>query len=202
MATGHTRYPVVGDTTDHVLGIIDLHAVLDADPTATAQSRCRPAVQVPNSLPLPDTLHRLSEACDEMALVIDEYGGFAGVVTVEDIAEELVGEIADEHDIAGVEVTRRSDGWLMPGHIHLDEAQRLLDQRLPDGDYETVAGLLMQSLGRLPAAGDSVDIPLPSDAADWPPPRPKVLFATVRSVERHVPAEVFVAIRTMESDGD
>jgi CBS domain containing-hemolysin-like protein len=137
-----------------------------------------------------------------MALVIDEYGGFAGIVTVEDIAEELVGEIADEHDIAGVEVTRRSDGWLIPGHIHLDEAQRLLDQRLPDGDYETIAGLLMQSLGRLPAAGDSVDIPLPNDAAGWPPPRPKVLSATVRSVERHVPAEVFVAIRTMESDVD
>ncbi len=106
MATGHTRYPVVGETTDEVLGVIDLHAVLDAEPTDTARSRCRPAVQVPTSLPLPITLNRLTEAGDELAVVIDEYGGLAGIVTVEDIAEELVGEIADEHDGADGRVIR------------------------------------------------------------------------------------------------
>lgn len=198
MAGGHTRYPVVGETTDEVLGVIDLHAILAAEPTATARSQCRPAVQVPTSLPLPETLNRLAETGDEMAVVIDEYGGFAGIVTVEDIAEELVGEIADEHDAADRRITRRIDGWLLPGDIHLDEAQRLLDERLPDGDYETMAGLLIQQFGRLPTVGDSVDIPLPTDAAGWPV-KPKVLSATVRSVERRVPAEVFVAIRT---DGD
>jgi CBS domain containing-hemolysin-like protein len=201
MATGYTRYPVVGDTTDEVLGVIDLHAVLDADPTATAGSRCRPAVQVPTSLPLPETLNRLSAAGDEMALVIDEYGGFAGLVTVEDIAEELVGEIADEHDVAGAEVIRRTDGWLLPGHIHLDEARRLLDLRLPDGDYETMAGLVIHTFGRLPAVGDSVDIPLANDFTVWSAPA-KVLSATVRSIERHVPAEVFVSIRTAETDDE
>lgn len=195
MATGHTRYPVVGETTDEVLGVIDLHAVLDAEPTATAQARCRPAVQVPTSLPLPETLNRLTEAGDEMAVVIDEYGGFAGIITVEDIAEELVGEIADEHDVAEGEITRRDGGWLLPGDIHLDEAQRLLDERLPEGDYETMAGLLIQQFGRLPAVGDRVDIPLPNDAAAWSV-KPKVLSATVRAVERRVPAELFVAIRT------
>ena len=197
MATGHTRYPVVGETTDEVLGVIDLHAVLDAEPTDTARSRCRPAVQVPTSLPLPITLNRLTEAGDELAVVIDEYGGLAGIVTVEDIAEELVGEIADEHDGADGRVTRRGDGWVLPGDIHLDEAQRLLDERLPDGDYETIAGLLMHELGRLPAVGDSVDIPLPDDPAAWPA-KPKVLSANVRSVERRVPAEVFVAVRYKE----
>ncbi len=70
---------------------------------------------VPTSLPLPETLNRLTEAADEMAVVIDEYGGFAGVVTLEDIAEELVGEIADEHDGADGRVTRRTDGWLLSG---------------------------------------------------------------------------------------
>lgn len=202
MAAGHTRYPVVGQTTDDVLGVIDLQAVLDAEPTATARSRCRPAVRVPTSLPLPETLQRLTDAGDQMALVIDEYGGFAGVVTVEDIAEELVGEIADEHDDAGGEATRRADGWLLPGDIHLDEAQRLLDERLPEGDYETIAGLLIEKLGRLPDVGDSVEIPLPNDSARWNSSPTKVLAATVRSVERRVPAEVFVAVRTKAADDE
>jgi CBS domain containing-hemolysin-like protein len=154
-------------------------------------------VQVPTSLPLPITLNRLTEAGDELAVVIDEYGGLAGIITVEDIAEELVGEIADEHDGADGRATRRGDGWVLPGDIHLDEAQRLLDERLPDGDYETIAGLLMHELGRLPAVGDSVDIALPDDPAAWPA-KPKVLSANVRSVERRVPAEVFVAVRYQE----
>jgi CBS domain containing-hemolysin-like protein len=155
---------------------------------------------VPTSLPLPVTLNRLTEAGDELAVVIDEYGGLAGIVTVEDIAEELVGEIADEHDVADGRVTRRGDGWVLPGDFHLDEAQRLLDERLPDGDYETIAGLLMHQLGRLPAVGDSVDIPLPDDPATWTA-KPKVLSAKVQSVQRRVPAEVFVAVRDKE-DGD
>ena len=201
MATGHTRYPVVGDTTDEILGVIDLHGVLDADATDTARSRCRPAVQVPASLPLPDTLKRLTDACDEMALVIDEYGGFAGVVTVEDIAEELVGEITDEHDAAEAQVTRSADGWLLPGDMHIDEAQRLLEERLPDGDYETMAGLIIERFGRLPAVGDRIDIPLPADIAAWSA-SPKVLSATVRSLERRVPAEVLVAIHTRAADNE
>lgn len=200
MATGHTRYPVVGEAGDEVLGVIDMHAVLDADPNAMARTRCRPAVQVPASLPLPQTLNRLSEAGDEMALVIDEYGGFAGVVTVEDIAEELVGEIADEHDAADVEITRRTDGWLLPGHMHLDEAQRLLGLQLPGGDFETMAGLLIHNLGRLPEVGDSIDVPLPIDTAAWSSQR--VLSATVQSIERRVPAEVLVSVRTRRPDGE
>jgi magnesium and cobalt exporter, CNNM family len=200
MAAGHTRYPVVGETTDEILGVIDLHAVLDAGPDATAQSQCRPAVTVPASLPLPETLNRLSEAGDEMALVIDEYGGFAGLVTVEDIAEEVVGEISDEHDLGGGRITRDADGWVLPAEIHLDEAARLLDERLPDGDYETVAGLLINEFGRLPAVGDTVDIALP-ETRGWPISR-KVLSATVRSIERRVPAEVLVSVRTLEADDE
>jgi CBS domain containing-hemolysin-like protein len=205
MATGHTRYPVVGESTDDLLGIIELHAVLDADPADTAQSWCRPAVRVPSSLPLPETLRQLSDAADEMALVIDEYGGFAGIVTVEDIAEEMVGEIADEHDGADVSITERPDGWVLPGDLHVDEAQRLIDQRLPDGDYETVAGLLMQNFGRLPEAGDTIDIALPLDAADLvtdSPARRKVLSVTVRSVDRRVPDSVFVAIQNAGADDE
>lgn len=194
MATGHTRYPVVGDSTDDLLGVIDLHTVLDADPQAAAETRCRAAVRVPASLPLPEVLKQLRTAGDEMALVIDEYGGFAGIVTVEDIAEELVGEIADEHDADETEAVRRADGWLLPGEMHLDEAQRVLDQRLPEGDYETVAGLLMQHFGRLPDVGDTIEIALPPDvAAD--PPQPKLLAATVKTLDRRVPASVLVSVQ-------
>ncbi|HTI78675.1 MAG TPA: hemolysin family protein [Mycobacterium sp.] len=189
MAAGHTRYPVVGDSTDDLLGVLDLHAVLDADPQALAEERCRPAVRVPASLPLPEVLTQLRSVGDEMAFVIDEYGGFAGIVTIEDIAEELVGEIADEHDAAETEAVRRQDGWLLPGDMHVDEAQRVLDHRLPDGDYETLAGLLMQHLGKLPIVGDSVEITLPHR---------KVLAATVKTVDRRVPAAIFVSV----GDGD
>lgn len=205
MAEGHTRYPVVGDSTDDLLGVIDLHAVLDADPAATVLSRCRPAVRVPSSLPLPKTLTQLDEAGDEMALVIDEYGGFAGIVTIEDIAEELVGEIADEHDETDLTVTEQPDGWVLPGDLHVDEVQRLIDQRLPAGDYETVAGLLIHSFGRLPEVGDAIDIALPIDSADLvteSPTRRKVLSATVRSVDRRVPASVFVSVRNVEADSE
>ncbi len=204
MADGHTRYPVVGDSTDDLLGVIDLHAVLDADPAATVMSRCRPAVRVPSSLPLPKTLAQLDEAGDEMALVIDEYGGFAGIITVEDIAEELVGEIDDEHDGTNPRVTERPDGWELPGDLHVDEAQRLIDQRLPDGDYETVAGLLIHSFGRLPDVGDTIEITLPMDSADLAtesPARRKVLSATVRSLNRRVPASVLVSVNNVEADG-
>jgi CBS domain containing-hemolysin-like protein len=193
MATGHTRYPVVGDSTDDLLGVIDLHAVLDADPQATAKTRCRPAVRVPAALPLPQVLTQLRTAGDEMALVIDEYGGFAGIVTVEDIAEELVGEIADEHDGTENEAVRRQDGWLLPGDMHVDEAQRVLDQRLPEGDYETLAGMLMQQLGRLPAVGDTIEIALPLDIAGERV-KPKLLVATVKTLDRRVPASVFVTV--------
>jgi len=193
MATRHTRYPVGGDSTDDLLGVIDLHAVLDADPQATAKTRCRPAVRVPAALPLPEVLKQLRTAGDEMALVIDEYGGFAGIVTVEDIAEELVGEIADEHDGTENEAVRRQDGWLLPGDMHVDEAQRVLDQRLPEGDYETLAGMLMQQLGRLPAVGDTIEIALPLDIAGERA-KPNLLVATVKTLDRRVPASVFVTV--------
>jgi CBS domain containing-hemolysin-like protein len=193
MASGHTRYPVIGDSTDDIVGVIELHAVLDAGPTTVAKARCRPAVRVPASLPLPEVLARLREAHDEIALVIDEYGGFAGIVTVEDIAEELVGEIADEHDDGEVEVVRRPDGWLLPGEMHVDEVQRVLDHRLPDGDYETMAGLLMHHLGRLPTVGDTVEIALPLDMGSEPL-RPKLLAATVKTVQRRVPASILVSV--------
>ena len=100
-ADGHRTLPLPGarHDADELLGVVHLHDLLGTTaPDATAGSVRRPAVIVPTTMPLPDALRELTEAGNEMALVIDEYGGFAGVLTVEDLAEELVGEITDEHD--------------------------------------------------------------------------------------------------------
>ncbi|CAN5850592.1 hemolysin family protein [soil metagenome] len=200
MAAGHTRYPVVGDDVEELRGVVRMLDLLDpAEPGGTAGSRCRPTVVVPTTMPLPSVLGALRAADEEMALVIDEYGGFAGVLTIEDMAEELVGEIDDEHDTAGNDdAVAESDGWVMPGDTPLDEVHRLLDRPLPDGDYETVAGLAIAVFGGLPAVGDRVLIPLEQEAADLvadeTPPGDELVIE-VRGVDKHVPSSVFVAVR-------
>lgn len=203
MASGHTRYPVVGDDVDDLLGVIHLLDLLDPDVTGgTAGTRCRPALVVPTSMPLPSVLRALRAADDELALVVDEYGGFAGVLTVEDMAEELVGEIDDEHDAEhDADVVAESDGWLVAGDTPLDELHRLLDRPLPDGDFETVAGLAIAAHGELPAVGDRIAIPLSPEAedlvADEPPPDDELVIE-IRSIEKRVPATVFVAVRVAQ----
>ncbi|UIR35950.1 hemolysin family protein [Rhodococcus sp. DMF-1] len=202
MSAGHTRYPVVGASADDLRGVVHLHDLLARDTAAgTAGTVCRPAVIVPTTLPLPDVLARLTEGHEEMALVVDEYGGFAGVVTVEDMAEELVGEIADEHDTA-VEtqvITRQGEGWVIRGDVHLDEVARTLGHELPEGDYETLAGLVIAEFGGLPTVGDTVAIPLepdPAELAHVNSPPTRTLLAEVRGIDRHVPASVLVTVRT------
>ncbi|WP_305094931.1 hemolysin family protein [Prescottella sp. R16] len=202
MGTGHTRYPVVGSSSDDLRGVVHLHDLLGTDPTGTAADRARPAVIVPSTLPLPDVLAQITAAKDEMALVIDEYGGFAGVVTVEDMAEELVGEIADEHDPDhdASTIVAVDGGWLIPGGAHIDEVARALDEELPeDDDYETFAGLVIAEFGGLPRVGDTVTVPLPAAPADLvadTPAPPKTLHVEVRAVAKHVPALLSVTVHT------
>lgn len=203
MATGHTRYPVVGDDRDSVVGVVHLHDLLsEIPPSGTAGQHCRPAVVVPETLTLPEVLRTLRDSDEEMAIVIDEYGGFAGVVTVEDLAEEVVGEIDDEHDGETADVAVAvDDGWLLSGDLPVDEAERILDVTLPAGDYETVAGMLIAHAGGLPAVGDSVTIDVPAEPADFlqpgdPPVR--TLTAEVRSVQRWVPTRVFLRTEVRE----
>ncbi|MFD1813884.1 hemolysin family protein [Rhodococcus gannanensis] len=207
MGSGHTRYPVVGTSSDDLRGVVHLHDLLGV-PTGTAAEHARKAVVVPTTLPLPEVLAEINAAKDEMALVIDEYGGFAGVVTIEDMAEELVGEIADEHDPDGdADAAREVDGgWLMPGAMPVDEASRVLDRDLPeDEDFETLAGLVIDRFGGFPKVGDSVDVSIPGDPADLvsdEPGPPEELHVEVREVARHVPSSLFVTIRTGKDDSD
>ncbi len=200
-ATGHTRDPVVGGSADDLIGVVHLHDLLGAaDPDATAASLSRPAVILPTTLALPAALRTLTAARDEMALVIDEYGGFAGVLTMEDLAEELVGEIDDEHDGAGADedIVATPQGWLIRGDVALDEVSRAVGHDLPEGDYETLAGLVIAEFGGLPTVGDSVTVELGIDPAELiaeDPPVARHLHATVRSVDKHVPASVLVVLR-------
>ena len=196
MAAGHSRYPVLGggegEDTHEVVGVVCLRDVLalgDRDPGVVRVSELmRTPVLVPSSLPLPTVLERLEEVGEEMACVLDEYGGPAGVITVEDVAEELVGEITDEHDAAGSDQARKvDDGWVVPGDRHVDEVGRLIDADLPEGDYRTVGGLVMAELQRLPEPGDVVTLTIPAHDPDEPA---RGLRITVRQVARRVPSNV------------
>ncbi|WP_045824854.1 hemolysin family protein [Williamsia herbipolensis] len=207
MGTGHTRYPVIGDRPDDVRGVITLHDLLVDEPHGVAGDHLRPAVMVPTTLPLPAVLTTLDGADAEMAMVIDEYGGFAGIVTVEDIAEELVGDIADEHDADHpVQITGSpSDGWSLPGGMPIDEVERIIGYRLPAGDYETLAGAAIHAAGGFPECGSTVEIELPGDAADLvhddvPPVRE--LAVTVVAVERMVPARVHARLVVRDDTDD
>ncbi|HJC28511.1 MAG TPA: hemolysin family protein [Candidatus Dietzia intestinipullorum] len=201
MASGHTRYPVVGEDSDDVIGVVDLHDLLTVDDDESADlvpvsDRMRAPIAVPASLPLPEVAARLSREDAEMAVVVDEYGGFAGVVTMEDMAEEIVGEIADEHDphLAAGTPVKVGLGWLLSGETHLDEVERILDITLPEADSETLGGLVIETSGDLPEVGDRVDVALPdTDVLEEFSPE-RVLRTKVQRVERRVPAQLHVVV--------
>jgi CBS domain containing-hemolysin-like protein len=194
MASGHSRYPVVGESIDDVVGVVHLRDVLAVPAAERVHTRAcglvRGPLFIPDSLPLPHVLEQLREADEEFACVLDEYGGLAGVITIEDVAEELVGEITDEHDPTGVsaDATAGGNGWIVPGSMHVDEVERLIDHDLPHGDYHTISGLVSTSLHRLPEPGDSITVTLspPADADLDTPPAPRVLQLSVRGIVRRV----------------
>jgi CBS domain containing-hemolysin-like protein len=199
MAHGHSRLPVlhgVDGDVDDVVGVVRLREVLmlsepELDSTMVRRI-ARPPVMVPASLPLLAVLDQLRAADEEFACVVDEYGGLAGVITGEDIAEELVGEITDEHDPLGTDLVRAGEegGWLVSGAMHIDEAERLLGHELPPGDYQTLAGLVLTELQRLPVPGDAVTITLPAPPGD-PAGR---LTVEVRTVTRRVPDKIRLVV--------
>ncbi|MFO7691124.1 MAG: hemolysin family protein [Cryobacterium sp.] len=202
MARTHTRYPVI-DLRDEPVGVVHLVDLLNGSiPDDTPASQfMRPAIVLPTLMTLPDALAQLTAAHNELACVIDEYGGFVGVLTLEDLAEELVGEITDEHDAAGSTSVVEADAgevgvWIMGGDVHIDEAERALGYDLPRGDYETVAGLLIAQRGALPLAGDLVRIDLPVLPADLVHDEPivRVVECEVIELNRRVPSRVRVSL--------
>lgn len=197
MAAGHSRYPVVDEASD-VVGVVHLGDVLGAAPSATLADLTRPALVVPTRMALPDALDELSRTSNELASVVDEHGGFVGVLTLEDLAEELVGELTDEHDEeAPVAVDDLAGSWLVPGELPVDEVERTIGQDLPEGDYQTLGGLVIAEHGRLPAPGTVVTVRLPDDPGDLvhdEDPAPRHARMEVVEVEQHVPTTVRITL--------
>ena len=207
MATGHTRYPVVDDD-DRIIGMVHLTHVLSpglAPGTPIGEIAAEPLV-VAESMALPDVLRLMQKAEQQLACVVDEYGGFAGILTMEDMAEEIVGDITDEHDTAPPEeLDDMGDGvWQVAGEVHVDEVERTLHVDLPPGDYETVAGLIIQAAGALPKEGEVVHVellPEPEDLTEADP-EPRYLTATVLEVENHVPSLIELSLPEDEDEDD
>ena len=164
--TGHSRFPVIDDSIDDIRGVVHVKQAVavpepDRSTTRVWEVMAQP-VLVPPTMALDPLLHLLQERGLQLGVVVDEYGGTAGIVTFEDSVEELVGDVLDEHDPPAAGVRRQPDGtWLLSGLLRPDEIQAAIGLELPAGrvDYETVAGLILQLLGRIPRSGESVEVP-------------------------------------------
>lgn len=182
--TGHSRFPVYGEG-DEVVGTVHVkHAVaLPVHERSTTRVRhiMVPPIVVPDSLRLDPLLSLLRGEGFQLAVVLDEYGGHAGIVTLEDVVEEIVGDISDEHDRLGARVHRRRDGsWSLSGLLRPDEVEDETGIELPEhDDYDTIAGLVLRVLGRVPMAGDVALVDLQAD-----PERPAVRRTARLHVER------------------
>ena len=165
--TGFSKFPVVKGSSDNVVGSVHVKQAVAVPRSERLDTQVREvmvdATVVPESLRLDPLLSLLRGEGFQMAIVSDEYGGTAGVVTLEDVVEEIVGDIADEHDRHGSRLRQRPDGsWIISGLLRPDEVDDATGLELPeDEDYDTVAGLLVRELGRIPERGDRVIVPLP-----------------------------------------
>ncbi|UQT61396.1 hemolysin family protein [Streptomyces durmitorensis] len=183
---GHSNYPVMGDHPDDVAGVLGVRELMRLPAgrfgRTTAGEQARRPLLLPDTLPLPGAVAQMRERDDEFAVVLDEHGGVAGIVTYEDIAEELVGDIADESDTVVELAVADGGGWFVDAGRRLDEVADATGIDLPEeDDYDTVAGLIVDRLGRFPAIGDRLTVRL-SDGS-------RVALA-VLGLDRHVPERV------------
>jgi putative hemolysin len=162
----HSRYPVIGETVDDVVGVVHVRDLLttllrhgdpggpDRDAARTVGDIARPVPMLPGSKPVLAALTEMRANRTHLAVVVDEYGGTDGIVTMEDILEEMVGEIEDEYDPADAE---GADSFVYDGLLHHDEFTEKTGIVLPEGPYETLAGFVQASLGRVPSVDDRFD---------------------------------------------
>ncbi len=161
--TGHSRFPVYDESMDDITGIAHVKQAVSvprarrADVPAAAIAE--EPLRVPEAVHLDALLSEIRARGYQMAIVVDEYGGTAGVVTLEDLVEEIVGEVLDEHDRRRAGIVRAADSVIFPGDLRPDEVLDRTGIRVPEGEvYDTVGGYLMAQLERIPTVGDAVDI--------------------------------------------
>ena len=157
----HSRYPVVDGSADDVVGFVHVRDLLDpelAKRSLRVDRLVRPVQRFPDSKAILAAMQEMRDQGSHMAIVVDEYGGTAGIVTLEDLVEELVGDIRDEFDSRQAPTYRPGGEVEVDGLLSLDDLQEEVGLELPDGPYETVAGFMVAQLGRLPAKGDRVDV--------------------------------------------
>ncbi|MGB3696889.1 MAG: hemolysin family protein [Gordonia sp. (in: high G+C Gram-positive bacteria)] len=191
--TGHSRFLVAeaGDL-DNLVGVVHIKQAFTLPPqslaTTSLRSLARPVTRVPDSLDGDALMDRISSNGLEVCVVIDEYGGTAGLVTSEDLVEEILGDVTDEHDVEESDVTPVGNGFRCSGLLRLDEVRSAIGYRAPEGSYETLGGLVMFCLGRIPRTGDIVDLPQHESAADsiLDTPEPRWRATVVQMDQRRV----------------
>lgn len=161
-STGYSRFPVTRGDLDEAIGVVHLKQVFEIPHDRRVGTRLGTLAQkvpvVPSTLDGDALMEQIRGSGLHTALVADEYGGIAGMVTVEDLIEEIVGDIRDEHDASSPEIVRITGGHRVSGLLRVDEIADMTGFRAPEGDYETIGGLVMHALGRIPAEGDTVEL--------------------------------------------
>jgi CBS domain containing-hemolysin-like protein len=174
METGYSRFPIVDGDLDETIGIVHVKQVFEVSradrPHTKLASLVQHAPKVPSTLDGDAVMTQLRASGLQTAMVVDEYGGTAGMVTVEDLIEEIVGDVRDEHDDATPDVVEMRNGWQVSGLMRIDEVDTETPFRPPEGEYETIGGLVLQELGHIPAEGESVTLTEfdPDSAHDHP----------------------------------
>ena len=162
---GYSRLPVIGKNLDDVKGVLyikDVARLIHENPERAANVRAidiaREAAFIPESLPVDDLLQKMQQSAIHIAMIVDEYGGVAGLVTMEDVIEEIVGNISDEYDRETAEITELEDGWVrVSTRLSLFDLGEHFELELEDEDVDSVGGLLAKELGRLPARNDQIE---------------------------------------------
>jgi len=161
-STGYSRFPIVEGDLDETIGIVHVKQVFEVPPaqrsTTLLATLAVPVAKVPSTLDGDAVMTQIRANGLQTALVVDEYGGTAGMVTVEDLIEEIVGDVRDEHDDETPDVTESDSGWQVSGLLRPDEVAVATGYRAPEGEYDTIGGLVLEQLGHIPEVGESVEL--------------------------------------------
>lgn len=160
--TGFSRFPIIDGDLDETVGIVHVKQVFEVPAAERAHTLltavAQPVAVVPSTLDGDALMSQIRANGLQTALVVDEYGGTAGMLTVEDLIEEIVGDVRDEHDDATPHVVAAGNGWRVSGLLRIDEVAAATGYRAPEGEYDTIGGLVLQQLGHIPVAGEAVEL--------------------------------------------